>query len=137
MSDNMLVVECPHCEEVFKGQRGLAMHRNHQPDCLKAYLQLSISSKIQKMTGNPRTHHQKERHDTERRNKKLRVDSSIQKRKTQQENKQPTPPAMNPTCSLQKNPDEDDSFPCTPLENTEEKNMSKQVIAEPSTKQEY
>jgi hypothetical protein len=44
---------------------------------------------------------------------------------------------MNPTCSLQKKPDEDDSFPCTPLDNTEEKNMSKQVIAEPSTKQEY
>jgi fructose-1,6-bisphosphatase/inositol monophosphatase family enzyme len=77
----MLVVECPHCEEVFKGQRGLAMHCNHQPDCLKAYLQLSISSKNQKMTGNPRTHHQKERHDTERRNKKVRVDSSIKKEK--------------------------------------------------------
>jgi hypothetical protein len=78
MSDNMLVVECHHCQEVFKGQRVLAMHRNRQPDCLKAYLQLSFSSKNRKMTGNPRTHHQKERLDSSIKKAKLSKNTNNQ-----------------------------------------------------------
>jgi hypothetical protein len=39
-----------------------------------------------------------------------------------------TPPAINPTSSLQKTPNEDGGFPCTPIHNTE-KNMWKWEIA--------
>jgi hypothetical protein len=74
MSHRTDTVECANCLSVFKGLRGLTMHRNHRPDCHKAYLQLSHFKK-QPASG-VATSRSNQQQTKNRNSKKQRVDSS-------------------------------------------------------------
>ena len=53
MSKNSGVTECHNCLAIFKGMRGLAMHRNRRHECQEAYLHLCANNSKQQKDHQP------------------------------------------------------------------------------------